>query len=74
MGRIVIYTTTGCPHSIRVKKLFQARKLPFSEVNIQHYPLALDELSQLTGGCRTVPQIFFNDQHVGVRPSSRSLM
>jgi len=67
MGRVVIYTTVGCVFSTRLKKIFAHRSLPFSEVNVAHYPLALDELATLTNGNRTVPQVFFNNDHIGVR-------
>lgn len=67
MGRIYVYTTTGCPYSTRVRKIFTNRGIDVCEINIAHYPLALDDLARLAHGDTTVPQVFFNAKRIGVR-------
>lgn len=67
MGRIFLYTTTGCPYSTRVRKIFSNRGIDVCEINIAQYPLALDDLARLSHGDTTVPQVFFNAKRIGVR-------
>eukprot|EP01126_Amoeba_proteus_P032694 TRINITY_DN3190_c0_g1_i5.p1 TRINITY_DN3190_c0_g1~~TRINITY_DN3190_c0_g1_i5.p1 ORF type:complete len:362 (+),score=69.90 TRINITY_DN3190_c0_g1_i5:491-1576(+) len=64
MGFIVVFTTSGCLHCVRLKKLLSNRNIEFQEVNIYHYPLYVDYLDQKISQ-RTVPQVFFNNDYIG---------
>lgn len=66
MGYILVFTTSGCLHSARLKKILSNRGIAYHEVNIFQYPLYVDLLDAQTGQ-RTVPQVFFNNDHIGVR-------
>jgi glutaredoxin 3 len=66
MGRIIIYTTSGCPFSLRVKLLLEKKKVPFIEINLTDFPFHYDEMISLTKGKRSVPQIFFESEYIGV--------
>eukprot|EP01126_Amoeba_proteus_P032702 TRINITY_DN3190_c0_g5_i1.p1 TRINITY_DN3190_c0_g5~~TRINITY_DN3190_c0_g5_i1.p1 ORF type:complete len:318 (+),score=69.69 TRINITY_DN3190_c0_g5_i1:162-1115(+) len=64
MGYIVIYTTYGCFHCVRLKRILSNRNIEFLEVNLYHYPLYVDFLEKKISQ-RMVPQVFFNDEYIG---------
>ena len=63
-GRIVVYSTTGCPHCKAAKGKLERLNLPYEEINLTVHPDQRDVMIKATNK-RTVPQIFFNDRHVG---------
>lgn len=63
--KIVIYTADNCPYCIIAKKLLDSKGLSYSEINIANDSEKRKALMQKSGGQRTVPQIFINDQHIG---------
>ena len=63
--KIVIYTADNCPYCTMAKKLLDSKGLSYSEINIANDSQKREELMQKSGGQRTVPQIFINDQHIG---------
>lgn len=70
MGRILVYTTSGCSHCVRAKRIFETKGTPFVETNLALEPHRKDEMVSATGGKKTVPQIFFNHDYIGVSASS----
>lgn len=63
---IVIYTAPICSFCNSAKALLNAKGVDFREINL--HDLSADERAQLqqkTGGYRTVPQIFINDEFIG---------
>ncbi len=67
MGRVLIYTTRGCPFSIAVKQLLDKKGAQYVEINLSDFPQRRNELEKLSGGLKTVPRVFFNTRHIGVR-------
>jgi glutaredoxin 3 len=66
MQSVKMYTTAVCPYCIRAKQLLKARGVEqIDEVRVDTNPEARDEMMSLTGGRRTVPQIFIGSTHVG---------
>ncbi|XP_038657638.1 uncharacterized protein zgc:152951 isoform X5 [Scyliorhinus canicula] len=63
-GRITIYSITGCLHCLRAKSYLTKLGLPFFEVNVKEYPEIHQQIINLTERL-TVPQIYFNNIHVG---------
>ena len=63
--KIVIYTADNCPYCTMAKKLLDSKSLSYSEINIANDSEKRKALMQKSGGQRTVPQIFINDQHIG---------
>lgn len=63
-GRVTVYSITGCPFCIKAKGLLEERQLEYTDVNVDRIPTARTWLIEKTGK-KTVPQIFFNAQHVG---------
>lgn len=63
-GQVTVYSISGCPHCRNAKKLLKSLGVPYVEINVDKYPARRKEMVDLTGR-KTVPQIFFNDKHVG---------
>lgn len=63
-GRIIVYSTTGCPHCKAAKAKLELLNLPYEEINLTVHPDQRDVMINTTNK-RTVPQIFFNERHVG---------
>ena len=64
MGRVTVFSLATCPHCQRAKAALTARKIPYTDVSLTDYPEKRADVLQLTDRL-TVPQIFFNDVHVG---------
>ena len=65
MSKIEIYSTAVCPYCVSAKNLLKAKGLEWTEVRIDTDPAQRDAMLTRSGGRRSVPQIFINDQHVG---------
>ena len=65
MPRIEIFSTATCPYCTAAKNLLKAKGLSWEEVRIDTDPAQRERMLERSGGRRTVPQIFINDQHVG---------
>lgn len=65
MAKVVIYRTTYCPYCDMAKRLFQNIEVPFEEIDVTDDPEMRMKLVELSGGMRTVPQIFIDDVSVG---------
>lgn len=64
-AKIEVYSTAVCPYCVAAKNLLKSKGLEWSEVRIDTDPAQRDAMLTRSGGRRTVPQIFVNDQHVG---------
>ena len=65
MKKILIYSSLICPYCIAAKKIFENQKLKYSEILIDNNPNEKEKMIGLSGGRITVPQIFFDDNHIG---------
>ena len=65
MPKIEVYSTASCPYCVAAKNLLKARGLEWTEVRVDTDPVQREAMLVRSGGARTVPQIFINDQHVG---------
>jgi glutaredoxin 3 len=65
MPRIEVYSTAVCPYCVAAKNLLKSKGLEWSEVRVDTDPVQRDAMLTRSGGRRTVPQIFINDQLVG---------
>ena len=63
--KIEIYSTAVCPYCVAAKNLLKSKGLQWSETRVDTDPVERDAMLARSGGRRTVPQIFINDQHVG---------
>ncbi|XP_060785899.1 uncharacterized protein zgc:152951 [Neoarius graeffei] len=71
-GRVTVYSVPGCPHCLQAKAALQALNLPVCEVDVSHDAAVRAWLDKMTGSS-TVPQIFFNDVHIGGNESLQNL-
>eukprot|EP01116_Phalansterium_solitarium_P004885 TRINITY_DN1608_c1_g2_i1.p1 TRINITY_DN1608_c1_g2~~TRINITY_DN1608_c1_g2_i1.p1 ORF type:complete len:1045 (+),score=376.85 TRINITY_DN1608_c1_g2_i1:171-3305(+) len=65
VGRVLIYTLPGVPSCLHAKWLLGLKGVPFVEIDLLKYPRRYLEMTHLTKGKKTVPQIFFNADYVG---------
>ena len=65
MAEIVIYTTNYCPYCVKAKQLLIKKGVEFEEFDLTDSDEARIALVEKSGGRKTVPQIFINDQHIG---------
>ena len=72
-GTIVVYSINGCPHCIAAKNSLTKADLPYTDVNVEKYPDLRDWLRKYTGKS-SVPQIFFNNKHIGGNEDLQNLV
>ena len=73
MKNITIYTGPLCGFCDAAKKLLSRNNAEYKEINIAIVDGAMDEMITKANGKRTVPQIFFDDQHIGGYDDVRAL-
>ncbi len=65
MKPVKIYTTTYCGYCVRAKDLLKRKGVDYEEVDVTADDDLRAKLVEMSGGQRTVPQIFIGDTHVG---------
>tara|TARA_B100001175_G_C18915853_1_gene360048 strand:+ start:128 stop:382 length:255 start_codon:yes stop_codon:yes gene_type:complete len=65
MKNITMYSGPLCNFCEAAKRLFLRNNLKFEEIDISSKDGLRDEMIKKANGKRTIPQIFFDDQHVG---------
>tara|TARA_B100001121_G_scaffold124910_1_gene109492 strand:+ start:60 stop:314 length:255 start_codon:yes stop_codon:yes gene_type:complete len=73
MKNITIYTGPLCNYCDAAKRLLARNNAPFKEINIAETNGAMDEMIRKANGKRTIPQIFFDDKHIGGYDEVRAL-
>ena len=73
MKNITIYTGPLCGFCDAAKKLLARNNAEYNEIDIATVNGAMDEMIKKANGKRTVPQIFFDDQHIGGYDEARAL-
>ena len=61
---IVMYTTTWCPYCARARQLFDAKGVPYIDIDVEAVEGARAEMQQRSGRT-SVPQIFVGGRHLG---------
>jgi len=64
MKNVTIYSKDYCPYCKAAKRILQSRGIEYAEIDVQIHPEKLAEMVARSKR-RTVPQIFFDDQHIG---------
>lgn len=62
---IRMYSTAFCGYCDRARALLTRKGVTFTEFKVDEDAARRDEMLRLSGGRRTVPQIFIGDLHVG---------
>ncbi|XP_035859861.1 uncharacterized protein zgc:152951 isoform X2 [Sander lucioperca] len=64
LGRVTVYSIQGCPHCVQAKATLGRLGVPVCDVDVGRHPELRARVKELTGRS-SVPQIFFNNIHVG---------
>lgn len=64
-AKVEIYYWTTCPFCTRALKLLDRKKVDYIGYDITGDEDARKKMVERTGGPKSVPQIFINDQHIG---------
>ncbi len=73
MKKITMYTGPMCNFCDAAKRLLQRNNLSFNEIDISSKDGLMEEMIKKAKGKRTIPQIFFNEYHVGGYQELRNL-
>ena len=73
MKNITMYSGPLCNFCEAAKRLFLRNNLKFEEIDISSKDGLRDEMIKKANGKRTIPQIFFNDEHIGGYQELRDL-
>tara|TARA_B100000700_G_scaffold295327_1_gene358140 strand:+ start:308 stop:562 length:255 start_codon:yes stop_codon:yes gene_type:complete len=73
MKNVTVYMGPRCNFCDAAKRLLARNNIPYNEINIALEEGKRDEMLNKSNGRRTIPQIFFNDLHVGGYQELRDL-
>ena len=73
MKNITMYTGPLCNFCDAAKRLFSRNNIKFQEIDISSKDGLRDEMVKKASGIRTIPQIFFNEDHIGGYQELREL-
>ena len=73
MKLVTIYTGPLCNYCDAAKRLLTRNNVENKEINIATVEGAMDEMITKANGKRTIPQIFFDEQHMGGYDEVRAL-
>jgi glutaredoxin 3 len=65
VAKVEIYTTTYCPFCTRAKSLLKSKNIAFVEIDVTEDDALREKMIELSGGRRSVPEIFINGKIVG---------
>jgi glutaredoxin 3 len=64
-AKVEIYYWSTCPHCTRARALLDSKGVEYAGYDITGDDEARSKMIERTGGPKTVPQIFINDNHIG---------
>ncbi len=73
MKNITVYSGPMCNFCDAAKRLLSRNNLNYNEIDISTKEGLRDEMTKRANGKRTIPQIFFDDYHVGGYQELREL-
>jgi len=73
MKSVTIYTGPLCNFCDAAKRLLTRNNIKYKEIDISIINGAMDEMITKANGKRTIPQIFFDDNHIGGFDDVRAL-
>ena len=73
MKKIIMYTGPLCNFCDAAKRLLVRNNIVFNEINIALEEGKREEMLSKSNGRKTIPQIFFNDLHIGGYEELRAL-
>ena len=73
MKNVTIYTGPYCNYCDAAKRLLARNNATYKEINVAEVDGAKEEMIKKANGKKTIPQIFFDDQHIGGYDEVRAL-
>tara|TARA_B100000700_G_C14905584_1_gene789538 strand:- start:787 stop:1053 length:267 start_codon:yes stop_codon:yes gene_type:complete len=73
MKKVTIYTGPACNFCDAAKRLLNRNNISFNEINISTEDGKMQEMIDKSNGKRTIPQIFFDHNHIGGYTELRDL-
>ena len=73
MKNIIMYTGPMCNFCDAAKRLLSRNNLKYQEIDISSKDGLRHEMVKKASGRRTIPQIFFNEDHIGGYQELREL-
>ena len=73
MKKITMYSGPMCNFCDAAKRLLLRNNLEFNEIDVSTKDGLRDEMIKKANGRRTIPQIFFDDKHIGGYQELRAL-
>ena len=65
MKDVVIYSTDSCPYCRQAERFLKDKGVDFKSVDVTNDDSMREKLIELSGGRRTVPQIFIGGEAIG---------
>jgi glutaredoxin 3 len=65
MKDVVIYSTDYCPYCRQAERFLTDKGVAFKSVDVTNDQVMRDKLVEMSGGRRTVPQIFIGGEAIG---------
>ena len=65
MKKVTVYMGPSCAFCDAAKRLLVRNNISFQEINISLEEGKMEEMLEKTNGKRTIPQIFFDKNHIG---------
>jgi len=73
MKNVTVYMGPMCAFCGAAKRLLNRNNIPYKEINIALEEGKKNEMLKKSNGRKTIPQIFFDDHHVGGYEELRAL-
>ena len=73
MKNVTVYMGPMCNFCNAAKRLLKRNNIPYNEINIALEEGKKEEMLAKSNGKRTIPQIFFNELHIGGYEELRAL-
>jgi glutaredoxin 3 len=73
MKNVTVYMGPMCSFCNAAKRLLARNNITYNEINIALEEGKMDEMLKKSNGRRTIPQIFFDDHHIGGYEELRAL-
>ena len=73
MKNIIVYSGPMCGYCDAAKRLLARNNLEFTDIDVSTKEGLRDEMTKKANGRRTIPQIFFNEEHIGGYQELRAL-
>ena len=73
MKNVTVYMGPRCTFCDAAKRLLKRNNIPYNEINVALEDEKREEMLSKSNGKRTIPQIFFNELHIGGYEELRAL-